>query len=193
MIHRITLYGEPILRQTTVPITTFDDALTRLALDMIETMRAADGIGLAAPQINLNQAICVVDVAPLAQPGARAFLDGRLVPIDLLMPLVLVNPRILNQGPERGPYREGCLSIPDVHLDVIRPLEITVSYQDLAGVSHQLETDGIFARCLQHEIDHLNGVLFVDRIPPTLLAGVRTRLKKLQRASRDFLKSESKE
>lgn len=192
MIHRVTLYGEPVLRRTTRPVENFDANFQKTVEDMVETMRAADGIGLAAPQINLDCSLCIVDVSLLAEPGSRVFHDEREVPLDVLMPLALANPRIVDQSPERGLYREGCLSIPDIHLDVVRPLAVRVEYEDTAGITHQLFADGIFARCLQHEIDHLNGVLFVDRIPAAQLAGVRNRLKKLQRASRDLLKTAAK-
>ena len=150
-IRPIRKYGDPILRKKAAPLAAFDEPLQHLAADMIETMQAAQGIGLAATQIGLPQALCVVDIG-LIKEGEP--------------PQVFVNPVILQEDGEEKSYEEGCLSIPEVTEEVPRKERILVRYQDLAGVEHEQECEGTLARVLQHEIDHLNGVFFVDRLSP---------------------------
>lgn len=189
MILRVTKYGEPILKKKTTAVTTFDQDLEKLSQDMIETMYDEEGIGLAAPQIDSPLSICVVDVKPsLEISPSVAVLDQKNTPAEFLMPMTLVNPRFEPLDDEVVPYEEGCLSIPGVNGDVERPDNILVHYQDTKGNPHTLECDGILSRCIQHEIDHLNGVLFTDYLSKRELFKVQTKLKKLKRESRDFLK-----
>jgi len=147
----IRKYGDPILRKKAVKVEKFDVALQQVAADMIETMQAAKGVGLAANQIGITHALCVVDV-------------GLIEKNEGALPQAFANPVILQESGKEVPYEEGCLSIPDINEDVIRKEHIRLRYQNLAGEVREQEFDGTFARVLQHEVDHLNGVFFVDRL-----------------------------
>lgn len=137
----IRVLGDPILREETKPVAEVTEELRSLAADMFETMHAAQGIGLAAPQVGRTERIAVVEVE-----GAQ---------------FVLVNPEVIRtEGKAKG--EEGCLSIPDVYGDVERPARCTVRATGLDGKTYEVEADGLLARCFQHEIDHLNGKLFID-------------------------------
>lgn len=144
---KIKLYGEDVLRQKVEPIAEIDAGIRELARDMLETMYCADGIGLAAPQVGILQALVVVDVSPMSEKHPN--------------PLVLINPKIVEHNGS-SIYTEGCLSIPAVYADVTRPSEVVVRYQSLKGTWRKRKFDGIMARVIQHEIDHLKGVLFID-------------------------------
>ncbi len=140
---------DPVLRQASAPIERVDADLLRLADDMLETMYAAPGIGLAAVQVGVPRRLIVLDVADTEQGEARE-------------PLVLFNPRILTLGAETRVYEEGCLSLPDVRIDIERPKTLRVGYIDRAGAARELDADGLLATALQHEIDHLEGKLIID-------------------------------
>lgn len=188
MLMRITQFGEPVLRQKGEPITVFDDDLKALAGDMLETMYAAEGIGLAAQQIGKAIQLFVMDL----QVRERAIdfhyeLDGKHPPLELIMPLAMVNPQVEAFG-EIFPYEEGCLSFPGVRGNVVRPSQVRVTYQDLDGQPHTLECDGIFARVILHENDHLQGILFIEQMHPDVVRSLESKLKRLKRSSRDFLK-----
>lgn len=186
---RVTLYGEPVLREKGAVVERFDEELSSLAAAMLETMEAEEGIGLAAQQVDRALQLCVVDIAGLPPDEAgRPFFDGREIPADLLMPLVLANPTVTPLPSEEVPYEEGCLSFPGVRGNVARPERIAVRYQDLQGAWHDLKTGGLLARVIQHEVDHLNGVLFIDRMDPRTLRAVESKVKKLKRSTRDMLK-----
>ena len=148
-IKPLIILPDPVLRQTSKPIETVDARVTRLADDMLETMYDAPGIGLAAIQVGEPLRMLVIDVAKEDEEKA---------------PRVFLNPEILSQSDERNVYEEGCLSIPDYYAEVERPAEVAVRYLGLDGKMHEEEADGILATCLLHEIDHLNGVLFIDHI-----------------------------
>jgi peptide deformylase len=191
---RVTQYGEPVLRKSGVAVSTFDPGLRRLANEMIETMYEAEGIGLAAQQVGETIQLCVVDVTPPEgqRPDFHYELDGKTPPLDLIMPLVLINPEVEPLASMPGTtVEEGCLSFPDIRGMVERPGAIHCRFQDLDGASHILFCDGLLARCIQHEADHLNGVLFIDRMDTRSLRKVETRIKKLKRETRDFLRKES--
>lgn len=145
---RVIKYGNPILRMKAKRIEKIDDEIHSLVKDMIETMREEEGIGLAAPQVARSIALLVVDHS-LIEEGAEA--------------KAYLNPEIL-AGEGESTMEEGCLSIPDIREEVTRPEKIRLRYQDIQGETHEEEFNGLLARVLQHEIDHLNGVLFVDRI-----------------------------
>jgi len=145
----IRKYGDPILRKKAIKVDAFDPALQQVAADMIETMQAAKGVGLAANQLGLTHALCVIDVGLITE-GAP--------------PQAFVNPAVVQELGKEVLYEEGCLSIPDINEDVMRKERVIVRYQDLTGALHEQECDGTLARVLQHEIDHLNGVFFVDRL-----------------------------
>ncbi len=149
MIKPIVLLPDPVLREVSRPVERFDDALRGLAADMLDTMYEAPGIGLAAVQIGQPIRMLVADVSGKDE-------DKR--------PLVIVNPQIVARGDAASVYEEGCLSIPDYYAEVERPATVTVAYQDGHGHRHELVAEGLLATCLQHEIDHLDGVLFIDHI-----------------------------
>ena len=146
----ILILPDPVLRRVAEPVPVVDDRIKSLAADMLETMYAAPGIGLAAPQIGILERVIVCDVATGEE--------------DEPAPMVLVNPEILEKSEETSVYEEGCLSIPDYTEDVERPARVTVSFLDREGARQTVEADGLLATCLQHEIDHLNGVLFIDHL-----------------------------
>ncbi|MBD1825862.1 peptide deformylase [Cyanobacteria bacterium FACHB-DQ100] len=141
--------GDRVLRQPAKRVAKVDDEVREIVRQMLQTMYSEDGIGLAAPQVGIHKQIIVVDIEP-DKPEVS--------------PLVLINPVIKKSGTTTCSGQEGCLSIPGVYLDVERPEEIEVSFKDETGRMRTLAADGLLSRCIQHEIDHLNGVLFVDRV-----------------------------
>ena len=145
----ILIIPDAKLRLVSEPVTHVDDTVRQLADDMLETMYAAPGIGLAAIQIGVPTRMLVVDVAREGEAPE---------------PMVVINPRIVWESPERSVYQEGCLSIPEFYEDVERPERIGLTFLDRDGAEREIEADGLLATCLQHEIDHLNGVLFIDHI-----------------------------
>jgi peptide deformylase len=161
---KIITYGHPNLRVKCAPVTEFDDKLRALAEAMVVTMHENDGMGLAASQVNVPIQLLVIGIPEKEdRPALR---------------LTVVNPEIL-ESRDTWDYEEGCLSIPELREMVTRPEWIRLRYQDLSGRVHEIETDGILARVLQHEIDHLNGILFVDHLSPVRRALMKAKLKKL--------------
>lgn len=190
---RVIQYGEPVLREVGQPVVEFDGGLARLAEDMVETMHAEDGIGLAAQQVGEPLQLFVMDVRPPA--GSEASFDWRFdskqPPLDLIMPLVVVNPKIRILDPNESDYEEGCLSFPEVRGRVRRPVGLRCAFQDVSGNAHTIEGDGLLARCILHEVDHLNGELFIDKMNRRDLQKAESRIKQIKRASRDMLKAKS--
>ena len=184
MLLPIVHFNEAILRKKGARISTFDAALARLANDMVETMHAARGIGLAAQQIGQALQLCVVDLRE-AEADYTWQLNGATPPKELIMPLILVNPRVAAVPVPTSVSDEGCLSFPEIRGDVERPDRITVTYQDPQGHTHTLEATGLLARCIQHEVDHLNGVLFIDRMDKKTLAGLEPALRALKKQTRE--------
>ena len=158
----IQTLGADALRQNARRIGKVNDQVRELARDMLRSMYTAKGIGLAAPQVGVNQQLLVIDLD----------LENAATP-----PLVLINPEITSASAGIDIYEEGCLSIPGVYLDVVRPTAIELSYRDEMGRPKKMKADGLMARCIQHEMDHLNGVLFVDRV--TDEAGLQKELNDL--------------
>lgn len=148
-IKPLILLPDPVLRRQSDPIERVDDAVRALADDMLETMYDAPGIGLAAVQVGILRRLLVVDCSREDEDQA---------------PMVFINPQVVASSDERSTYEEGCLSIPDYYAEVERPMQVTVDYVDRLGKQQQIEADGLLATCLQHEIDHLNGILFIDHI-----------------------------
>lgn len=148
-IKPLIILPDPLLRQQSKPIEQVDAEIVRLADDMLETMYDAPGIGLAAIQIGVPRRMLVIDIS-------REDKDRK--------PVVFINPEILKVSDDVSTYEEGCLSIPDYYAEVERPAALTVEYIDRDGKKQTVEADGLLATCLQHEIDHLNGVLFIDHI-----------------------------
>ena len=162
MILRVVQYDEAVLRESGIPVDSFDDDLRQLADDMLDTMYNEEGIGLAAQQVGRIVRMFVMDVRP-ADPDTTVvcLLDGRTLPVEVVMLMALVNPKVERFGEEIN-WEEGCLSLPEIRGHVTRPSQARVSFQDLDGHAHKLECEGLLSRCIQHEQDHLNGVLFID-------------------------------
>jgi peptide deformylase len=191
MVLRVTRYGESILRQAGQPVTLFDDSLKTLAADMVETMYAEEGIGLAAQQVDRAILLCVIDVSGLPPEDLDYQLDGLRRPVDLIMPMALVNP-VVRTLPGRSLWgEEGCLSFPGIRGDVLRDEAIEVAYQDLDGAAHTLLCSGWFARVIQHEVDHLHGRLFIDRMDKRQLRMLDARIRQLKRDTRAALAQDS--
>lgn len=179
MVLPIVHYNNPILRQKGVLVTVFDAALVQLGRDMLETMQAARGIGLAAQQVGLAKQFCVVDLREADPDDFDWELDGNRPPVELFMPIMMANPKITVRPSEKDTCEEGCLSFPDIRGDVTRPDEIEVQFQDAQGVPHVLVCNGLLSRCIQHEADHLNGTLFIDRMNKRTRATIERSIKTL--------------
>ena len=177
MVLPIYVYGHDALRQETEPVEENTDDLQSLIDDMIETMRNAAGIGLAAPQVGRTERLFVVDLTPMADEMAEA--EEPLPP----QPMVLINPEIVEESDETVDLEEGCLSIPEVREAVTRPERIRMRYLDRTFEEQEIEAGHMLARVLQHERDHLDGVLFTD-----YLSSFRKRL--LQRPLREMVNGE---
>lgn len=179
MKYRVLTYGNAALRHKAEPVRSFDGNLRDLVRDMIETMHASSGVGLAAEQIGRTEAVCVIHV-PSAQ-DCNAETGERENP-DIAMPLVMVNP-IVTGGEGTQSDREGCLSFPEIYVTIRRAYRITCSFQDLDGTTQVVKAAGLVARAIQHEVDHLNAVLLVDRMSPIQKLAVAGRLKRLKSKS----------
>ena len=148
---------DPVLRQISKPVETFDKELKTLVADMFETMYAAPGIGLAAVQVGVPVRLLVID---LQEPEDPDDPESKVV----RDPRIFINPEILWHSDHEVPYTEGCLSVPEQYAEVMRPDKIRAKWQDVSGKAYEEEIEGLLAVCLQHEMDHLNGVLFIDHL-----------------------------
>jgi peptide deformylase len=170
-VRALHLLGSPILRERAASVARVDDDVRRLVDDLFETMRAAKGVGLAANQIGVGRRVAVVDVGEDDPP-----------------PLVLINPKIVERGEEPAVAEEGCLSIPDIFGDVERPLRVVVEALGLDGRSYRVDAQGFKARAIQHEIDHLDGVLFLDHLSAVKRGLLLAKWKKARKSKKGFLK-----
>ena len=168
MILPIVPYGDPILRKISAPIDKDYPGLQQLISDMFETMYAADGVGLAAPQIDKSIQLVVIGFRPYDEKTDSYGEEEERH--------VLINPEILEDKGEKKYFNEGCLSIPEIHEDVLRPERIVLHWFDENFVEHNEEIDGMFARVAQHEIDHLNGKVFTDRLSPLRKTMIKRKL-----------------
>jgi len=184
MVLPIVHYNLPVLRKKGAKVTTFDPTLRKLAADMVETMHEAEGIGLAAQQIGLAIQLCVVDLR-VDKVDFTWAIDGARHPLDLFMPLVIVNPEVTVLPSAETVYEEGCLSFPEIRGDIYRPDAIAVKFLDGNGAAHLLTCTGLFSRCIQHEVDHLNGVLFIDRMKKKIRAPLDHEIKQLAKDTRE--------
>jgi peptide deformylase len=164
-VREIRLLGDPVLREDARPVEVFDADLEALVLDMFETMEEAEGAGLAAPQIGVSTRVMVVDARRESGPDAR---------------FAMINPRLVEVGEEVERSPEGCLSIPGVSEVVSRPHRVIVEGQDVHGETFRIEGEGLLARALLHEMDHLDGVLFIDRLSPLKRRMLLRKYRKLQ-------------
>lgn len=163
-LRKILLHPDPRLKKKCEPVAEIDDETRLLMQDMLETMYDAPGVGLAAPQIGVMKRILVMDVVK----------EGEGEP----QPYLMANPEVIWESEETGTYEEGCLSIPDEYADVERPARVKVRYTDSEGAAQEIECDGLLATCVQHEIDHLNGKLFIDYLGPVKRSMITGRMKK---------------
>ena len=163
----IILHPDPRLKTKTAPVETIDTVLKTLADDMLETMYAAPGIGLAAPQVGVMKRLLVMDCEKEEDATPR--------------PMVLINPVITWSSDDMNTYEEGCLSIPDQYADVQRPADVEVAWLGLDGAEHSERFDGLWATCVQHEIDHLDGKLFIDYLKPLKRQMITRKMQKLKR------------
>ncbi|TAG09959.1 MAG: peptide deformylase [Verrucomicrobia bacterium] len=178
MIRDIVQYGHPVLRLRCRDVDANDQQLTDLVADMLETMKNANGVGLAAPQIGIDLRLAVIDISHDPESITYLTVNGSDAELDSIMPLVFINPE-LEYGAEKEFGTEGCLSIRGITAEVKRPEAVKATLPQLDGSTLVIETDGLLARALQHEIDHLNGVLFVDRLPAVAKVTMKNRLKRL--------------
>ncbi|RYH01644.1 peptide deformylase [Salipiger sp. IMCC34102] len=166
-IRPILIHPDPRLKKVADPVDTVDAEVRALAEDMLETMYDAPGIGLAAPQLGITRRIITMDC--VKEEGAEP------------RPMVLINPRITWASEERSTYEEGCLSIPDQYAEVERPAEVEVTWMDVDGQTQQERFDGLWSTCVQHEIDHLDGKLFIDYLGPMKRQMITRKMVKLKR------------
>ena len=176
----IRKYGDPALRIKGKPVGEVDDRIRELADNMLETMQAANGIGLAAQQVGEAVQLTVVDVSAVEDRPSSMAWNGKAVNPKEHMPLIILNPRI-ETGPEKEVASEGCLSFPEISAEIERAGWARVEAQTLDGEPVEIEATGLLARALQHEIDHLNGILFIDRMSSATKASLSSKLKRLQK------------
>lgn len=166
-LRNILIHPDPRLKKAATPVASVTDDLRRLADDMLETMYHAPGIGLAAPQIGVMERVLVMDC--VKDEGAKPD------------PMVLINPQVVWTSDTRNVYEEGCLSIPEHYAEVERPAEVEVEWMELDGKTRREKFDALWATCVQHEIDHLNGKLFIDYLGPLKRQMITRKMQKLKR------------
>ena len=187
MILPVVKYGDPVLRQKGAQVERITPELKRLISDMFETMYAAKGIGLAAQQVGRAVQLTVIDVTGIKDRPSTMEIDGYSVKVESAMPMVLINPEIRPlEGPILGP--EGCLSFPELYAEISRPAAITVKAMNEMGETVEFRCGGLLARAVQHENDHLQGILFIDRMSREDKAEMQEQLDQLQAATRAALK-----
>ena len=186
-IREILEVPDPRLKTVSEPVTEFGDELNELVSDMFETMYAAPGIGLAAIQVGVPKRVLVIDLQPEdedAEPEPCNHDGHEHVHYPTKKePRVFINPEILDPAEDLASYQEGCLSVPDIFADVDRPATCRVRYQDLDGETHEEDMEGLMATCIQHEMDHLEGILFIDHLSRLKRNMALKKLKKLREAA----------
>ena len=184
MIRDIVKYGDPVLRTKGKRLEAVDDEIRALAADMLETMYEANGVGLAAQQVGRALQLTVIDVSDAESRPSRMWLAGEEVDPKEHMPLMLVNPE-LQLGGGVGIGTEGGLSFPEITAEIPRALKVKVKAQDLNGNRVEFEAAGLLGRAVQHETDHLNGILFIDRMSSAAKAALAGKLKRLAAESKE--------
>lgn len=180
MIRPIIYFADPVLRTVGAKITTVTEEVLRLVADMLDTMKAAEGVGLAAQQVGVACQLAVVDIREVEERPSRMWVNGEEVDPLPFMPMVLLNPELV-LGKERVLGKEGCLSFPKMTSEILRSMRVHCRAQKLDGTEYDFEAEGFLARALQHEVDHLNGVLFIDRMSSGAKASLAGKLKRLMR------------
>lgn len=177
-LREILKFPDPRLREVSTEVTVFDSQLKKLTEDMLETMYHANGIGLAAPQIGVIQRVLVIDTRT-REEGTRRYSYDDMTELEkkVEQPLVLINPKIIS-GTGKQTFDEGCLSVPSYYETVERFLEVVVQAQDIHGKTYEFKTDGLLGVCVQHEMDHLEGKLFIDRISFVKSQKIKNQIKK---------------
>jgi peptide deformylase len=176
----IAKYGDPILRAQGRRVEKVNDHIRELAANMVETMHAANGVGLAAQQVGEALQLTVLDVLQTEDRPSTLRLNGREIELLTAMPLILLNPKIALDD-ETNISTEGCLSFPEITAEIERSVAVNVLTETLEGEPIQIEATGLLARALQHEVDHLNGILFIDRMSSVAKATLQSRLKRLRK------------
>jgi peptide deformylase len=164
----ILIAPDPRLKKKADPVEAVDDRIVKLTGDMLETMYAAPGIGLAAPQVGILERVVVIDVAGKDEPP---------------QPLRMINPEILSRSQETAVYEEGCLSLPEQYAEVVRPKAVRVRFLDETGAEREMDAEGLLATCIQHEIDHLDGTLFIDHLSMLKRNMIMRRLQKQKKVN----------
>jgi peptide deformylase len=191
MILDVVKYGHPVLRERGLRIKEITAEVTQLIADMFETMYDSKGIGLAAQQVGRAVQLTVIDVRGITERPSTLELNGEPSDVDAFMPLVLINPKVTPLGePVAGP--EGCLSFPEIYADITRPERVEVKALNAEGKPISFRCGGLLARAVQHEVDHLNGVLFIDRMPPETKAELRAEIDDLHTATKKTLVKKKK-
>ncbi len=187
MVLTVVKYGSPILRQKGARIEAVTPTIKKLSADMLETMYAYKGIGLAAQQVGLALQLTVLDVRGVTDRPSSIELNGKPADVAEAMPLVLINPLITPVGqPVSGP--EGCLSFPEIYAEVTRPDVVDVKAMDAHGKPLEFRCGGLLARAVQHETDHLHGILFIDRMTKQVKEEIRSELDDLQVTTKEALR-----
>jgi peptide deformylase len=177
----IRKYGNPVLRAKGKQIEVVDERIRSLAADMLETMHAANGVGLAAQQVGEALQLTVLDVSQVEDRPSTMKLNGTAVDdLAAAMPLVLLNPTLI-LGEDKDSGTEGCLSFPDITAEIDRAASVELEAETLDGEKIRIEASGLLSRALQHEVDHLNGILFIDRMSSAAKASHSSKLKRLQK------------
>lgn len=182
----VLICGDPALQQRSVDVPRVTPAIRALADAMLATLATLEGIGLAAPQVGRRLNLVVLNVPPPDRDEPPATSPGELALLPR-MPLVLVNPKLSEFSAQTSISSEGCLSIPRLRADVERPDFVRVTFRTLDGEALDCRCGGLLARCLQHEVDHLNGILFVDRVPPDRLAPIAAELDRIRQETQRHL------
>ena len=186
MILPIVKFGHPVLRRKGARIESITPEVMQLIADMFETMHDAAGVGLAAQQVGRELQLTVLDVRGVKDRPSTLEVGEALVPVETLMPLVLINPEVTPSGePLLGP--EGCLSFPEIYEEVLRPPSIEVRALNAKGEPLHFKAGGLLSRAIQHEVDHLNGILFIDRMSVEAKKAIKPELEELQAATKAAL------
>jgi peptide deformylase len=180
MTLEIVKYGDPVLRQKGKAVGGITEEVRQLAENMIETMRAANGVGLAAQQVGVPMQLTVLEVEVTEDRPSTMTIDGKEVDLAVWMPMVLIDP-VLELGKEKEDGTEGCLSFPEITAEIERSHWVRAKGRLLDGRRIEFEATGLLARALQHETDHLNGILFIDRMRSATKIALKGKLKRLQR------------
>ncbi len=176
----IAKYGNPVLRAKGKRVAASDEHIRALAADMIETMHAANGVGLAAQQVGEALQLTVLDISEVEDRPSTLKMNGVEIDPRVAMPLILLNPELSLEG-ESVSATEGCLSFPEINGEIERAAVVRAKVETLDGETIEMEATGLLARALQHEVDHLNGILFIDRMSSVAKASLASRLKRLQK------------